>query len=177
MRVSAAMLACALLASSCAGASARYGCPAAEGISCRSVSRVHSDVVSGRDGREPPELRRGERKGKGRARRRGVPRAETYGAAWNAKEPAGVFAAASAEEPAGVFAAASAEEPVYEAPRAVRIWIAPWADGDGAFHSAKYVWALPERGTWTVGGVALPAADSPGRGGETLRLRGTEGGR
>lgn len=166
MRVSAAILACALLASSCAGASARYGCPAAEGISCRSVSRVHSDVVSGRDGREVPELRRrGERKGKGRARRRGVPRAETYGAAWNGKEPA------------GVFAAASAEEPVYEAPRAVRIWIAPWADGDGAFHSAKYVWALPERGTWTVGGVALPAADGPGRGGETLRLRGTEGGR
>ena len=167
MRISAAALfACALLASSCAGTSARYGCPAAEGVSCGSVSRVHSDVVSGRDGLEAPELRgRGERKGKGRPRRREVLRAETYGAAWNGKEPA------------GPFAAASAEEPVYEAPRAVRIWIAPWADGDGVFHSAKYVWALPERGTWSVGGVALPAADSPGRGRETLRLRGTEGGR
>ena len=167
MRISVvAVLACALLASSCAGASARYGCPAAEGISCRSVSRVHSDVVSGRDGRDAPELRnRRERGRKGRPRRSGVLRAETYGAARNGTEPA------------GPFAAASAEEPVYEAPRAVRVWIAPWADGDGAFHSAKYVWALPGRGKWTVGGVALPAAGGPGRGGETLRLRGTEGGR
>lgn len=161
----AALFACALLAASCAGSSARYGCPAAEGVSCRSVSRVHSDVVSGRYGRESPALRSGRERGrKGRPPGRGVPRAETRGAA-------------GGKEPAGVFAAAPAGEPVYEAPRAVRIWIAPWADRDGAFHSAKYVWALPERGTWTVGGVALPAADAPGRGGETLRLRGTGGGR
>lgn len=166
MRISpAAVLACALLASSCAGASARYGCPAAEGVSCRSVSRVHSDVVSGSNGREAPELRRrGERKGKGRPRRSGDPGSETRGAL-------------NGREPAGVFAAASAEEPVYESPRAVRIWIAPWTDRDGALHSAKYVWVLPGRGTWTAGGVALPAAQEPGRGGETLRLRGTEGGR
>ena len=162
----AALFACALLAASCAGASARYGCPAAEGISCRSVSRVHSDVVSGRDGPPSPALRnRRERGAKGRPRRSGIPRAATYGAA-GGKEPSGVFAAPAA-----------AEEPVYEAPRAVRVWIAPWAERDGTLHSAKYVWVLPERGTWTVGGGALPAGDADGRGRETFRLRGTEAGR
>lgn len=166
MRIpAAAVFACALLAVSCAGSSARYGCPAAEGISCRSVSRVYSDVVSGRDGTPSPALRgRREAGRKGRPRRGGGPGAGTY-------------AAGGGKEPAGVFAAPAAGEPVYEAPRAVRVWIAPWAEPGGVLHSAKYVWALPERGTWTVGGVALPAGDGPGRGRETLRLRGTEGGR
>ena len=162
----AALCACILLAAaSCAGASSRYGCPVAEGLSCRSVSRVHSDVVSGRDGREVPEAReRRERKrgAKGRPRPRRGARAE------EAREEGAR---------AGLPAAAPAEEPVYLAPRAVRIWIAPWLERDGVFHSAKYVWVLPERGTWTVGGVAVPAEDPPGRGRETFRLRGTEGGR
>ena len=155
-----------LLASSCAGASARYGCPAPSGVSCESVSRVHAGVVSGR-GRAEAEAARaaeGKRARKGPPRRRGafpsavpLPRGER-----------------ERETSPGVSAPA-AGEPVYVAPRAVRVWMAPWRDSDGMFHSAKYVYALPERGTWKIGGREAAGEDPPGRGRGTLRLRGAEG--
>ena len=166
MRVPLFFLCACLLASSCAGAPARYGCPAPSGVSCESVSRVHAGVVSGR-GRAEAEAARaaeGNTARKGPPRRRGAPRG---GVPLRRGER-------ERETSPGVSAPA-AGEPVYVAPRAVRVWIAPWRDSGGMFHSAKYVYALPERGTWKIGGREAAAEDPPGRGRGTLRLRGAEG--
>lgn len=153
-----------LLASSCAGAPARYGCPAPSGVSCESVSRVHADVVSGRAAEAVYRAAERNRARKGPPRRRGgLPEAVTLRRGERERGPS-----------PGISAPA-AGEPVYVAPRAVRVWIAPWRDSDGMFHSAKYVYALPERGTWKIGGREAAAEDPPGRGRDTLRLRGTEG--
>lgn len=164
MRNPLLLLCACLLASSCAGASARYGCPAPSGLSCRSVSRVHSDVVSG--GYAAEDAARGDAERK--RTRRGRPRLR-------GSLPAAAPTPRAARERGKPPGAVGDGEPVYVAPRAVRVWIAPWRDSDGMFHSAKYVYALPERGTWRVGGGAVPAEDPPGRGRRTLRLRGTEG--
>ena len=167
MRAPLFFLCACLLVSSCAGASARYGCPAPSGVSCESVSRVHAGVVSGRGRAEAAVSRAAERKRarKGSPRRRGA-------------FPPAVPSLPRGEGERGTspgVSAPAAGGPVYVAPRAVRVWIAPWRDSGGAFHSAKYVYALPERGTWKIGGREAAGEDPPGRGRKTLRLRGTEG--
>ena len=166
MRVPLFFLCACLLAVSCAGAPARYGCPAPSGVSCESVSRVHADVVSGRGRAEEAVYRAAERK---RARKGPLRRRAGLSEAVPLRRGERELGTSP-----GVSAPA-AGEPVYVAPRAVRVWIAPWRDSDGMFHSAKYVYALPERGTWKIGGREAAAEDPPGRGRDTLRLRAAEG--
>ena len=165
MRVPLFFLCACLLASSCAGASARYGCPAPSGVSCESVSRVHAGVVSGRGRAEAVS-----REAKGKRARKGPPRRRE-----GLSEAVPLRRGERERAASPGISAPAAVEPVYVAPRAVRVWIAPWRDSDGMFHSAKYVYALPERGTWKIGGREAAAEDPPGRGRKTLRLRAAEG--
>lgn len=43
-----------LLLAACAAGTSRYGCPVEEGHSCKSVSRVYAEAVSGRESGERP---------------------------------------------------------------------------------------------------------------------------
>ena len=44
-------------------------------------------------------------------------------------------------------------KPVRLAPRVIRIWIAPWEDGDGDLHQSSYIYSeiSPKRGRWLFG--------------------------
>ncbi len=45
------------------------------------------------------------------------------------------------------------EKPIRLPPRVIRIWIAPWEDGDGDLHQPSYIYSeiSPKRGRWLFG--------------------------
>ena len=150
----------------CAGGSSRYGCPAESGYSCKSVSEVYAEAASGRgSGERPfPKSLESEKTARAAAGRRflkgGIARAgkNTRGRAIG-KE------AARAEK----------TMPVYVPPPAIRLWIAPWQDARGVFHSGKYVYVVSGRGRWMIGGKTVPLGGSPGDYPGEIRLLGAEG--
>ncbi len=152
----------ALFATACAGGSSRYGCPAASGHSCKSVSEVYAETISGRrSGADPLSP------GNGKSAREGVRKKFLKGSAFrpgkNERSEAGTTQTAQPEK----------TMPVYVPPRTIRLWIAPWQDARGVFHSGKYVYLLSGRGRWTIGGKAVPLGESDRGYPQNIRLRGT----
>lgn len=152
----------------CAGGSSRYGCPAKDGYSCKSVSEVYADVASGKAGGkrnllEPP----GNGKSALPAAGRRFPKGGIFRPGKNMRGRAGDKEVTQAGK----------MTPVYVPPPAIRIFIAPWQDARGVFHSGKYVYAVPGRGRWTIGGKTVPPGGSPGGYAREIRLQGTEGAR
>ena len=147
----------------CAGGSSRYGCPAEQSYSCKSVSEVYADASSGQKGGEPPLLKSLKNKRNARA-------------AAGRKFLKGRIAGKNPRRRADKREAARPEKamPVYVPPLAIRLWIAPWQDARGVFHSGKYVYLVSGRGRWTIGGKTVPLGESsedyPGE----IRLVGTE---
>ena len=161
----------ALFAVACAGGSSRYGCPAKSGYSCKSVSEVYAEVTSGRRSAEDPfyefpgnkksariagDTRKNPTKGNrfrsGKDKRNRTDKGEVGGA--------------EAEEEKTM--------PVYLPPRVIRLWIAPWQDTSGVFHSEKYVYLLAGRGRWTLRGKTVPLGEPGEEYPGEIRLRGTE---
>ena len=64
--------------------------------------------------------------------------------------------------------------PVYLPPRVIRLWIAPWQDAHGVFHSEKYVYLLAGKGRWTLRGKTVPLGEPGEEYPGEIRLRGTE---
>lgn len=153
----------ALFLAACAGGSSRYGCPVEEGYSCKSVSEVYGETAWGgaKETGPFPESRGGGKSACARAGRKFL-----KGGALRAGK-----AACDRED---VREAAQTEEalPVYVHPPAIRLWIAPWQDARGVFHSQKYVYVIAGAGRWTIGGKEVPLGEvSEERPGE-MRLRG-----
>lgn len=159
-----------LFAAACAGGSSRYGCPAEPGYSCKSVSEVYAEATSG--GKSPVEslhessadekrIRTARNLGKKLAKRRKFrPGADARGRT-------------DGEETAATHSEDSKTMPVYLPPPVIRLWIAPWQDSRGVFHSEKYVYVLVGRGRWVIGGRTVPlGALGEGHPGN-IRLRGT----
>ena len=161
----------ALFAVACAGGSSRYGCPAKSGYSCKSVSEVYAEVTSGRRSAEDPfyefpgnkksarivgDTRKNPTKGKrfrsGKDKRNRRDNGEAPGT--------------EAEEEKTM--------PVYLPPRVIRLWIAPWQDTSGVFHSEKYVYLLAGKGRWALRGKTVPLGEPSEEYPGEIRLRGTE---
>ena len=51
--------------------------------------------------------------------------------------------------------------PVYVPPPTIRLWIAPWQDARGVFHSGRYVYAVSGRGRWIIDGKTVPLGGRP----------------
>ena len=144
-----------LLLSACAGGTSRYGCPVEEGHSCKSVSRVYAEAVrgSGESG-ESPESEKSVRE------RRKFPKGGIFRTGESTRKRTDGKKIAKTEE----------AMPVYVPPPVIRLWIAPWQDGRGVFHSGKYVYVVSGSGRWMIGDDAARLGEPPGE--EEMRLRG-----
>ena len=149
----------ALSASACAGGSSRYGCPAKPGHSCKSVSEVYAETTSGAEDTSDP-LRK--------------PRGSKKSVRAKKKLLKGVgFRTDKDTRRDGDTARAEGSMPVYIPPLTIRLWIAPWQDAQGVFHSEKYVYVLTGRGRWTIGGKTVPLGETEEGYPGNIRLRGT----
>ncbi len=149
----------ALSASACAGGSSRYGCPAKSGHSCKSVSEVYAETTSGAGDASLP-LRK--------------PRGSKKSVRAKKKFPRGVgFRAEKDTREGGESRRAEDTTPVYIPPRVIRLWIAPWQDARGVFHSEKYVYVLTGKGRWKIDGRTVPLGEPEGEYPGNIRLRGT----
>ena len=151
-RFAAPLALCSLLLLGCAGGSSRYGCPAEEGYSCKSVSEVYAEAASGRrSGESPfPKALGNEKTARAAAGRRFL-KGGAFRAGKNARGRAEDSKAARTEE----------ATPVYVPPPTIRLWIAPWQDARGVFHSGRYIYAVSGRGRWTIDGRTVPLGGSP----------------
>lgn len=152
-----------LLATACAGGSSRYGCPAEPGYSCKSVSEVYAETASGRKRGEEPfikSLKNG--KSARRIMRKKFPGGNVFRPGKNERSRAGTTRTAQPEK----------TMPVYMPPPTIRLWIAPWQDARGVFHSGKYVYLISGRGRWTIGGRTVPLGEPETGYPGNIRLRG-----
>ena len=156
-----------LLSAACAGGSSRYGCPAESGRSCKSVSEVYAEAVSGGGSatepfRKAPE--NGEDAHAGGAGKRPLKGKIFRGGKDMKKQPGGKNVPGTRAEGMGAM-------PVYLPPTTIRLWIAPWQDSRGVFHSEKYVYMLSGRGRWRIGGKTVPLGAPGGEYPESIPLR------
>ena len=151
----------ALSASACAGGSSRYGCPAKSGHACKSVSEVYAETTSGTEDASGP-LRK--------------PRGSKKSARAQKKLPKGMGFRAGKDTRGDEDASrAKGAIPVYIPPRVIRLWIAPWQDSRGVFHSEKYIYVLAGKGRWTIRGKTVPLGEPEGEYPGNIRLRGAGG--
>lgn len=136
----------------CAGGSSRYGCPAESGYSCKSVSEVYAEAASGRkSGERPfPKSLKNEKNTRADAWRKFL-KGEIFRAGKNQRGRAGDK---KVTRPGKAM-------PVYVPPRTIRLFIAPWQDARGVFHSGKHVYVVSGRGRWMIGGKTVPLGESP----------------
>ena len=161
-----ALLLLSTLLLACAGGSSRYGCPAERGYSCKSVSEVYAEAASGRKSGERPFLKslRNEKNAREAAGRRFL--------------KGGIFRAGKNPRRRAEDREITRPEkamPVYVPPPTIRIFIAPWQDARGVFHSGKYVYVISGRGRWMIGGKTVPLGESREDYPREIRLLGAEG--
>lgn len=148
-----------LFAASCAGGSSRYGCPAKSGHSCKSVSEVYAEAASGGGSATdllPKTPENGESSRAGGIVTKKLPKGGVFRRGKDMrKQPGG-------ENISGRRAEAKASMPVYLPPPVIRLWIAPWQDARGVFHSGKYVYMLSGKGRWTIEGKTVPLGGGAG---------------
>jgi len=150
----------------CAGGSSRYGCPAESGYSCKSVSEVYAEAASGRKSGEQPFLKslKNEKSARAAEERRFL-KGGIFRAGKNPRRRAGGRKVTQPEK----------AMPVYVPPRTIRLFIAPWQDARGVFHSGKYVYVISGRGRWMIGGKTVPLGESREGYPREIRLLGAEG--
>ena len=166
------LLSFALLAAACAGGSSRYGCPAKSGHSCKSVSEVYAEAASG--GGSATDLFQ-KTPGNGE-------NAHAWGIATKRLPKGGVLRRGKGmrkqpgrKDSPGMRAEDKGTMPVYIPPPAIRLWIAPWQDARGVFHSEKYVYMLSGKGRWKIDGKTVPLGEPEGGYPGDIRLRGSGG--
>lgn len=154
------------LLAGCAGGSSRYGCPVESGYSCKSVSEVYAEAASGRkSGERPfPKSLKNEKNARAAAGRRFL-KGGIFRAGKNPRKLAGNKEVARPEK----------AMPVYVPPPTIRLFIVPWQDARGVFHSGKHVYVISGRGRWTIGGKTVPLGESSGDYPREIRLLGAEG--
>ena len=152
-----------LSGTACTGGSSRYGCPVKSGLSCKSVSEVYAEA----SGVAADPLYESSVDGKS---------ARVPAKAWK-RFPKGAEFRAGKDARGGNDLSARAGDteamPVYLPPPIIRLWIAPWQDARGVFHSEKYVYVLVGKGRWMIRGkevlIGAIGEELPGE----IRLRGT----
>ncbi len=134
-----------VLTGSCAGAGvgANYSCPLPKGRSCKSVSEVYDEVETGRTTVSSPEA---VTKNKDAEKKKNKSSLFFH--------PSRSFVRQAEKRDNKQLS--DAKWPIYSAPKVLRLWIAPWQDSDGIFHSEKHIHLLTEKGTWTINGKPVP---------------------
>lgn len=101
------------------GSAPKYACKASLGLGCISVKGVYNKLNSGElNTKNPPKVRARE------------------------KIPSNI----NGIDAQGTLVTASA--PTYIAPKVMRIWVGPWADQNGVYHSQSYVYQVVSKGSW-----------------------------
>lgn len=103
------------------GGSERLSCKAPEGVVCTSVSGVYANATS----------------------------ITTRAAAVSATAPPALYSA-NAVALTPDHPATPSTTVVRASPRVLRLWIAPWEDGDGDLHEASTVHVLVDHGRWLI---------------------------
>lgn len=120
--------ACASLVAGCAstlsglGGSQTYACKAPEGVLCTSVAGVYANSLQN----NLPSQRTDKRAG----------------------DSVGNVATATRIAPASSPAPDSAS--IRSAPRVLRVWLAPWEDGDGDLQDQSYLYVVVDTGRWLI---------------------------
>jgi conjugal transfer pilus assembly protein TraV len=105
----------------------KFACKAPEGVSCASLSGVYANAVANNLPALNPEWKGEEKEGKG-----------------------GTPAAQPAKSAAIVGRAPSSGDPIRTQPKVLRVWIAPWEDGDGDLHDQSYIYVVADPGRWVI---------------------------
>lgn len=114
------------------GSAPKYACKAAVGLGCISVKGVYEKVASGQ-----------------------LNTKKTISKPVQRHKPVEGDSATSE----GILVNASA--PTYIAPKIMRIWIGPWADKNGVYHSQSYVYKVVSKGRWLDQPGGVNPADAP----------------
>ncbi len=150
MRKLSAILALSVFfAASCAGGPARYGCPAIEGSLCKSVSEIYREEIP-----KTQRLPLSSPKPSEKIERKVDQSGSSAMTVFSRKESFRNRTGAKKREYGTAKEKTSA--PVYRPPEVIRLWIAPWQDSFGVFHSEKHVYMIIENGGWTIDGEAVP---------------------
>jgi conjugal transfer pilus assembly protein TraV len=148
--LSAAVLSGCATQMSAVGGDSRYGCSAPTGAQCTSVSGVYANALRGST--TPSAQAWLEQPATNSPTTQERPQA----AQQNTAEP-------QSDAPE------SKPEPLRLPPRVLRLWVAPWEDGDGDLHEAATVHVLVDIGRWRIEHVRpstprdLGAAKPPAR--------------
>lgn len=106
------------------GGDAQYACPAPRGVQCGSVTANYLQSLRGDLPGQPPAGRTG-------------------------SDPSGAIAAPVTPGRSG-NANVDPDPPLYSPPRILKLWVAPWEDGDGVLHDAAFVFAPIDHGRWLL---------------------------
>jgi conjugal transfer pilus assembly protein TraV len=122
--ISSALGACSTI-NGVTGSSDKFGCKAPDGVSCNSVSGTYANAQAN----NLPSQR------------------GTQSSAPSAKQPqqAEVVADYSASMPVVLPGV-----PIRSDQRTMRVWVAPWVDGDGDLHDQTYLYLVIDPGKWQI---------------------------
>jgi conjugal transfer pilus assembly protein TraV len=140
----ATILSLAFVVSGCAmdglGASSTYACKAPEGITCKSVSGVYYNTLE----QPPPSAYQSNRPvEKETGNTKDSPEAYYQGPGLGSPDAAPMFRAASQQS-------MTHGAPLRTPSRELRIWYAPWVDGEGSAHDESYTYVVVEEGRWRI---------------------------
>lgn len=72
-----------------------------------------------------------------------------------------IAAAPIVQPPAAAAASASGEAPRLEPARIVRVWLAPWEDGNGDLHDHQYLYLVLRAPRWQLGDAPVGQGLAP----------------
>jgi conjugal transfer pilus assembly protein TraV len=138
----------------------KYGCPYGEGATCKSVSRVYEESLSGELEKEKEVKKRlREIEESEKPRKLGVRGSELgIGKSLISKNDKTLdkFIQSLPNTQSLTFNPSIKSEkldilPLRTPPEILRIWIAPWEDSSGALHSGSYIYLVVDSGKWILG--------------------------
>jgi len=133
----------------------KYGCPYGEGVTCKSVSRVYEESLSGELEKEK-EIKKRLREIEESQKPRKLGKTSGYEIPSKDAKSQNQNSKPNTESQSLAFNPARKSEkpdvvPLRTPPEILRIWIAPWEDSSGALHSGSYIYLVVDSGKWILG--------------------------
>lgn len=115
------------------GGTSEFACSAPDGVSCESVSGVYANSVAGTLPSQQPK-----KKGDSETESADTP-----------KVPAYIETLQPILSPKDL-ATMDSGMPIRQAPRILRVWVAPWEDDSGDLHDQKFFYTVVNTGNWLI---------------------------
>ena len=133
----------------------KYGCPYGEGVTCKSVSRVYEESLTGELEKEK-EIKKRLREIEESQKPRKLGKTSGYEIPSKDAKSQNQNSKPNTESQSLAFNPARKSEkpdvvPLRTPPEILRIWIAPWEDSSGALHSGSYIYLVVDSGKWILG--------------------------